>query len=477
MTYEEARNFIDQSNQYGSKLGLEAVTELLSRLGNPQEQVKVIHVAGTNGKGSTTAYIASILAMEGYKIGRYISPAVFSYRERIQLTCSKAGTDEKEQKEIHLLKSCLTEDSFADINCTENSTVLKVADTEFISRQGVIDAIGRIKPACEAMVKEGFSHPTTFEIETAMAFLYFAWQQVDFAVVEVGLGGRLDATNVVTKPVCCVIASISMDHMQYLGNSLAEIAREKAGIIKNAVPVVTCRQEPEVLPVLKEACREKDAVLLVADAREAEVLTFLPEGTVFHYGNRRYGIKLLGRHQVTNAVLALCTAEVLRQQGYQISDRALDQGLLVTRWRGRLEVIARKPYFLIDGAHNEDAAEKLAEAVREYFPGRRIIMVVGVFADKDYCGILKRTAPLASLIITLTPNNSRALASEQLALEAQKCCPAVIDANTAEQAVREAYKEAAGEDVIIAFGSLSFLGELREWVTCSQQPDSEVQRY
>lgn len=476
MTYEEARKFIDQSNQYGSKLGLEAVTELLSRLGSPQEQVKVIHVAGTNGKGSTTAYIASILAMEGYKVGRYISPAVFSYRERIQLTCRKASTGETEKKENYVMNNYLPEGGFTNIKCIEDSTISEAVDTEFISRQRVIDAVEKIKPTCEAMVKEGFSHPTTFEIETAMAFLYFTWQQVDFAVVEVGLGGRLDATNAVTKPVCCVITSISMDHMQYLGNSLAEIAREKAGIIKDAVPVVTCRQEPEVLPVLKEACREKGAVLLVADAKEAEVLAFRPEGTVFHYGNRKFRIKLLGRHQVTNAVLALRTAEVLRQQGYPISNQAMDRGLLVTRWRGRLEVIARKPYFLIDGAHNEDAAEKLAEAVREYFPGRRIIMVLGVFADKDYSGILKHTAPLASLIITLTPNNSRALASAQLALEAQKYCSAVIDANTAEQAVREAYKEAAGEDVVIAFGSLSFLGELRECVTCSQQPDSEVQR-
>ena len=179
MTYEEAREFIEQSNQYGSKLGLESVTELLSRLGNPQDKVKVIHVAGTNGKGSTTAYITSILATEGYKVGRYISPAVFTYRERIQISKREPG---------------------------------KISyNTEYISKQGVSDAISVIKTVCNAMVKDGWHHPTAFELETAMAFLYFTWQEVDFAVVEVGLGGRLDATNVMKKPVCCVITSISMD--------------------------------------------------------------------------------------------------------------------------------------------------------------------------------------------------------------------------------------------------------------------------
>ncbi len=452
MTYQEAREFIEESNKYGSKLGLQAITELLARLGNPQEQVKVIHVAGTNGKGSTTAYMASILAAEGYRLGRYISPAVFSYRERIQISFCMAASREGEIEEIH------------------------PESTEFISRQGICDSIMRIKPVCEAMAAEGFSHPTSFEIETAMAFLYFAWQQVDFAVIEVGLGGRLDATNAVTKPVCCVIASISMDHMQYLGDTLEKIAREKAGIIKNRVPVVTCRQKPAVLQVLEEVCHEKEAALLIADAQDAQVNSFLPEGTIFSYDNSEYRIKLLGRHQIANAVLALGAAKALRLRGYAISDRALHQGLLMARWRGRLEVIAAKPYFLIDGAHNLDAAEKLGEAIREYFSGRRIIMVIGVFADKEYSEILRLTAPLASLVITLTPDNNRALTSAQLALEAQKYCPAVIDANTAEQAVLEAYKEAAKEDVIIAFGSLSFLGELREHVISSRQSASEDQR-
>ncbi len=457
MTYEEAREFIDHSNLYGSKLGLEAVTELLSRLGNPQNQVKIIHVAGTNGKGSTTAYIAAMLAMEGYKTGRYVSPAVFSYRERIQIS-------RRREKLCNGEDICHGEATWngKEAGCLEDTGRIeeKWLDTEYISRQGVCDTMERIKSVCEAMVRDGFPHPTSFEIETAMAFLYFMREQVDFAVVEVGLGGRLDATNTAERPVCCVIASISMDHMQYLGDTLAEIAKEKAGIMKHAVPVVTILQEPEVLRVLEDTCREKEARLLIADAKEAKVLSFGPEGTVFRYKNREYGIRLLGRHQIANAVLALGAAEVLRQQGYSLGDRAMYLGLLAARWRGRLEILSRQPYFLVDGAHNPDAAKKLAEAIREYFPGRRIIMLMGVLADKDYPGILSYTAPLASLIITLTPDNSRALESGELALEAQKYCPAVIDAVTAEQAVKEAYKTAAEEDVIIAFGSLSFLSSI-----------------
>ncbi len=441
MTYKEAREFIEQANQYGSKLGLESVTELLSRLGNPQDKVKVIHVAGTNGKGSTTAYIASILATEGYKVGRYISPAVFTYRERIQISAREPG------KEAYL--------------------------TEYISKQGVSEAISVIKTVCNAMVKDGWSHPTSFELETAMAFLYFTWQEVDFAVVEVGLGGRLDATNIMKKPVCCVITSISLDHMQYLGDTLSRIASEKAGIIKPSVPIVTCNKKQEILQALQGAAEAKGAPLTIADADEARILKFNPGETEFEYHGQIYETALLGMHQITNAVLALAVIEVLVQQGYMIDRPSIIEGLRSTRWSGRLEIIAKKPYFIIDGAHNEDAALKLAESVREYFTDRRVIYIMGVFADKDYRRILELTAPLADSIITLTSNNSRALSSAELALEAQKYCPAVFDAKTTEQAVRLAYEMSKEEDVILAFGSLSFLGELKKLVINPEDLDSE----
>ena len=436
MTYTEAREFIDQSNQYGSKLGLETITELLSRLGNPQEKLKLVHVAGTNGKGSTTAFIVSILAEAGYMVGRYISPAVFSYRERIQITRKGQGMPSETAQ-----------------------------DTEYITEEGVSSQIEMIQRACSDMVKEGYSHPTSFEIETAMAMLYFVETAVDFAVIEVGLGGRLDATNVMKQPVCCIITSISMDHMQYLGNSLTEIAREKAGIIKEGRPVVTCNAEPEVRNTIQEVSRYKNAPFYTVDSREAEVTGMSPEGTAFRYQEKEYVIRLLGLHQVVNAQLAMKAAEVLNQSGYHISEAAIQRGLQHANWRGRFEVIARNPYFIIDGAHNEDAALRLAEAIELYFKGKRLIYIMGVFADKEYEKIVRITAPLAELVLTLQSSNSRALSSELLAQEVKKYCPAVIDAKTVEQAVAIAYQEAKPEDVILAFGSLSFLGELMEQVS------------
>ena len=428
MTYQEARSFIDEANQYGSKLGLETITELLSRLGNPQEKLKLIHVAGTNGKGSTTAFIASILVTAGYRVGRYISPAVFSYRERIQISSN-------------------------------------MIPTEYISRQGVCDSISRIKKVCEEMIAEGLAHPTTFEIETAMAMLYFSKEQVDFAVIEVGLGGRLDATNVIKKPVCSVITSISMDHMQYLGTTLAQIAGEKAGIIKAGVPIVTCNQKEEVLEVLVRISNERKAPFTLADPNAAIPLSFSPEGTIFRYLEEEYQINLLGSHQIGNAVLAIQTVGVLKKLGYNISEESVKNGLSQAVWSGRLEIIGRSPYFILDGAHNEDAAMRLADAIRLYFTGRKIIFIMGIFADKDYHKVIELTAPLADQIITLTPNNSRALPSDELAIEVKKYCPTVVDAQTVRQAVDCAYNAAGPEDVILAFGSLSFFGDLKATIS------------
>lgn len=429
MTYQEALEFIDSSGQYGSKLGLETVTELLDRLGNPQDQLKTVHVAGTNGKGSTTAFIAAILASQGYRTGRYISPAVFDYREKVQI-------------------SRIEGDALID---------------DFITEQGISSAIAAIRPVCEAMVRDGFHHPTSFEIETAMAFLYLVAEKVDFAVIEVGLGGRLDATNVIKKPVCCVITSISMDHMQYLGDTLARIAGEKAGIIKNGVPVVTGNTNPEVLKVLESTCVEKETKLFLAAREEAKTVKYSPEGTAFSFRGQDYAIGLLGEYQIGNAVTAIQTAEILRRSGYAISDTAIKNGLLKTKWSGRFEILAKAPYFIIDGAHNEDAALQLRETVKLYFDGRRLIFILGVLADKDYRRILEIMAPLAEVIITLTPDNNRALASAQLAAEAEKYFnKTVVDARTAAGAVKSAYEAAGKEDVIIAFGSLSYLGEVKQ---------------
>jgi len=470
MTYEEAREFINQSNQYGCVPGLETITQLLKRLGDPQEQLKIIHVAGTNGKGSTQAFISTILSAAGYRVGRYISPAVFSYRERIQISQRITSVSKKQSdKRIDNIGNippkedkCL--DTIPLIRNFEASYEDSIIEIEYITEKGICDTIEIIKPACERMLAEGFSHPTSFEIETAMAMLYLLWEQVDFAVIEVGLGGRLDATNVIKHPVCSIITSISMDHMQYLGDTLELIAREKAGIIKRGSPVVTCRQEPEVMKVLEEICKVEEAPLTVSDRNNVTKVKFSPEETVFTlYAENQeqdYKIKLLGEHQVENVILAIQAAWLLRELGYSLNEDAIKQGLYNTKWSGRFEVISRKPYLIIDGAHNEAAALVLYKSIQLYFTNRRIIYMIGVLADKDYKSILKITAPLADVIITLTPNNSRALSATELAKAAEMYSKRVLDAGDIDKAVRVAFLEAKEDDVIIAFGSLSFLGDL-----------------
>lgn len=432
MIYEEARQFIDNSNQYGCVPGLTTVSELLRRLDNPQEKLKIIHVAGTNGKGSTSSFITTILNKAGYRVGRYISPAVFSYRERIQIS--------------------------------DNAIQQDKVTVQYITRQGVCDTIALIKPVCEAMVADGFSHPTSFEIETAMVMLYLLWMKVDFAVIEVGMGGRLDATNVIKNPVCSVITSISMDHMQYLGDTLEKIAAEKAGIIKKQVPVITCRQNPEVIRVIKDTADNLASPLFISDdANVVDVCYYMDktEFTLIKDGrSEQYFIGLLGEYQVENAIMAVKTAQVLNSLGFTIKEENIRKGLAQTKWSGRFEVIAKEPYFIIDGAHNEAAATILRSSIIRYFHNKRKIFLIGVLADKEFEKILKLTADLADVIITTTPNSPRALPSDQLAKEALKYCGNVYDAKNTGNAVKLAYREAAKEDIIIAFGSLSYLGDL-----------------
>lgn len=451
MTYKEAREFISNSNQYGSILGLDTITELLKRLGHPEEKLKIIHVAGTNGKGSTSAFITAILANAGYRVGRYISPTIYTYRERIQIV-------EKVIKN-NIVPPKKTGDQKTTEEVDQNMQVT-TPEVQYITREGVSRTIEVIEPICEAMIKEGYSHPTSFEIETAMTFLYLLWEKVDFVVLEVGLGGRLDATNVIRHPVLSVITSISMDHMQYLGDTLEKIAAEKAGIIKNATPVITCNQEPEVLRVFERAAKEQNTSLILADSFQVSEAVFTLKSTEFSYDNEQYRMHLLGKYQIMNAVLAIETAKTLNSIGYPISRADIRVGLESAVWSGRFEVISNKPTIIIDGAHNEDAARTLKESIEIYFTNQKLIYIIGVLADKDYKSILKLTAPLADRIFTLTPDNVRALSSGDLANEAAGFCNNVCDAGNVEQAVKLALAEAEEKDIILAFGSLSFLGDL-----------------
>ena len=420
MKYQEAVEYIEDLSKYGIKPGLDTIKELCRRLGNPQDTLQFVHIAGSNGKGSTLAFVSTILKCAGYKVGRYISPTIFEYWERIQVG----------ERPITQKKLCeLTE---------------------------------QLKIVCDEMVADGFHHPTPFEFETAMAFLYFKEMAVDIVVLETGMGGRSDATNLITTTKVAVLASISMDHMQYLGDTLEKIASEKAGIVKDGCLVVSQKQEGAASGVIQKECEEKHAELTFVEPEKVKKVRSSLSGQKFNYGKYKdLQITLLGSYQIENAMLAVEVAEALGRSGFVISEAALYKGLKETKWLGRFSIVRKKPYFIVDGAHNEDAAKKLAESVAFYFTNKRIIYIMGILRDKEYEKIIELTAKYADQIITVkTPNNPRAMDSYELAREVAKVHPSVTAAASLEEAVELAYLLAGKDDVILSFGSLSYLGAM-----------------
>jgi dihydrofolate synthase/folylpolyglutamate synthase len=425
MNYYEARTYIDETMKNGSVYGLDVMNKLLTRLGNPHDFCKVIHVAGTNGKGSTVAYISSILSSAGYKTGRYISPSVFDYLEKMQIN---------------------------EVNINQE---------EFAKNAEKVIA------AAEAMKTDGFAKPTAFEIETATAFLYFLNNNCDFVVLETGLGGSLDATNVVKQPVCSVITSVSKDHMQILGNTLEKIAESKAGIIKYNCPAVLYPQNKTAeKTIMTRADKMKAPVFKVEFNNCVLNKTDISEqdfdyisGSQTHY--EHIIIHLPGKYQMYNACTAIEAIEQIKKRGYEISADAIKEGLYNTKWSGRFECVGTEPYFFIDGAHNPDAAKLLRETIEMYFINKRIIFIIGILADKEYKKIAEITAPSADIIYTVTPDNSRALNCETLADVIRPINKNVVCVNNIAEAVNTAYKEAGKDDVIIAFGSLSYLKDIK----------------
>lgn len=431
MNYNQTMEYLEILSSFGIVPGLTNMENLCEKLGNPQDKLKVIHIAGTNGKGSVLAYLSTILQCGGYKTGRYISPVIFEYREKIQIN----------QKPISQKKLC--------------------------------DYVEKVKQACDELVAEGKNHPTQFEFETALSFLYFYEEKCDVVVLETGMGGRLDATNIIKKPLCSVLASISMDHMKFLGNTLAQIAGEKAGICKRGCPIVSMAQEPEAEKVIAETALELESPLSISDVSKAEKIRYGIEKQRFNYGSYKdLEISLAGKHQIDNAVLALTVVQTLMEskvelcgKPFAISEKQLRKGLLETKWPGRFSVISKKPLFVTDGAHNEDAARKLAASIRFYFTNKRIIYIMGVLKDKEYEKMIAETYAYADQIITITPpENPRALSALELAQAVKEYHPHVTAAGSLEEAVEIAYLLSGKEDVIISFGSLSYLGRLMQIV-------------
>lgn len=420
MKYEEAVEYIESLNQYGIVPGLGNIWNLCEKLGNPQQELRFVHIAGTNGKGSVLAYVSTILKAAGYRVGRYVSPVIFEYRERIQI------------------------------------------NNRPITKKALCALVERIQGICEELTEEGKPHPTPFEVETAMAFQYFKEQGCDIVVLETGMGGRLDATNIIENTLVAVLVSISMDHMQYLGKDLTTITGEKAGILKTGCQVVTAWQKPPVMEVIEKRAQRLQIPVTVAAAEKAGKIRYGLEKQRFDYEEwKNLEIGLAGKHQIDNAVVAIEVIKALSQKGFAVPEKALRQGLKETQWLGRFSVIGRKPFFLVDGAHNEDAARKLAESIEFYFTNKRIIYIIGILRDKEYEKIIALTHSYADQILAVaTPNQARTLSAYELATQIARFHPKVTAVDSLEEAVELAYLLADKEDVIIAFGSLSFMGQI-----------------
>ena len=422
MHYKETLEYIQSLNQYGSVLGLDNMLRLCEKLGHPETRCKFIHIAGTNGKGSTAAYIAHMLMAAGFRVGRYVSPTITDYRERFQI------------------------------------------GKHMITQKDLCEYVERLKAVCEELVAEGHPLPTPFEVETALGFLYFAEKKCDYVVLEVGMGGATDATNVIPAPVACVWASISMDHMGFLGKDLTSIAGVKAGIAKEGSLLISCKQEREVEVVLQKKAEQVGGSLVVADASKATGIKYGLTTQQFSYkGLPKLKIHLAGIHQISNAVTAVEVMLQLRKMGVDISDKAIYKGLEDTIWQARLEVLGKQPLFVIDGAHNEDAARKLVSSIETYFSGKRMIYIMGVLKDKEYEKILSMTAKYAEHILTITPpENPRALDAYELALAAREYHNQVTNLSSLEEAVEVSHLLADKDTVILCFGSLSYLGAIKK---------------
>ncbi len=421
MNYEEAMEYIHGTLKFGTRLGLENIGKLMDFMGNPQKKLRFVHVAGTNGKGSTTSFISNILISAGYKTGIFTSPYIQRFTERI-----KIDNNEIEPKEL----------------------------TEIINF---------VKSKIGMMADEGFEHPTEFEIITAVAFEYFYRNNCDIVVLEVGLGGRYDSTNVIEAPEVCVITTISLDHTDRLGNTIAEIAYQKAGIIKPNSYTVIYPQMQEAEEVFEEVCKSQNAILHKTNLDTLKLIEYSLEGQLFNYKNyKNLNIRLLGDHQMFNAALAIDACEILINKGFNIDYNNIKDGLSKTTWPGRLEIINKNPLILIDGAHNFEGGQALNAALDKYFADNNKIFIVGFLKDKDYQKTMDMLAKKAKLIITVTPNNERALQSNELSNVLKQYSDNVMDGITLENSLKLAYKNIDEHSIICVFGSLYMIGEIRK---------------
>lgn len=417
MNTTEVLEYIEEVSWKGSVLGLERMNLLMEKLGNPQEKYRCIHVAGTNGKGSTSAMIASVLSAAGYRTGLYTSPHLINYNERMKIN----GQD--------------------------------------ISDEDLCRAADTLKAVTDTM--RGSFIPTVFERVTAMAFWYFADQNCDFVVLEVGMGGRLDATNVITKPALSVICNLDLEHTEELGDTIEKIAFEKAGIIKPGCPVQLYAQTEAAEGVIEKACDELGCSLTKTDPAQAELVLKENGYQVINYRERKsLRVGLIGTYQFYNALNAADAIDTLKQT-YDIPEEAVYAGFENVNWLGRFQVIKRDPIVLVDGAHNPNGVKELARCLEDYFPDTKFTFVFGVMADKNYDEMLADIAPFANSFIAVTPHSDRALSSASLKEEIEELISVpAYDASSVEEGLDKAMElREKGENICI-FGSLYQVGDV-----------------
>lgn len=415
MDIKECLAYIDGMQWFGSKPGLERVSRLLEDLDRPQDSLKFVHIAGTNGKGSCAAMLASVLKAAGYRTGLFTSPYLLRFNERMRINDREIPDDE------------------------------------------LSELVSRLRPLADAMA----DHPTEFELITAAALLWYKERRCDIVVLEVGLGGRLDATNVIEAPEVSVIMNIGLDHTAVLGDTVERIAAEKAGIVKPGRPCVLYGQSQAVREVVEARCRALGAPLRVSRPEEIVSEFDTLEGQVFQYKGQTYALPLLGANQRANAAAAIEAAEVLRERGWAISHEALEHGLYAVSWPARFELAHEEPCFVVDGGHNPQCAQTVADNLRAYFPGQRRVLLMGVLRDKDYASLTEILAPVADEFICVTPDSPRALPAEELAAHLERYGKPVSLCASIEEGTWAALDRAKEGGMACAVGSLYMAGRVR----------------
>ncbi|MEE1012170.1 MAG: folylpolyglutamate synthase/dihydrofolate synthase family protein [Acutalibacteraceae bacterium] len=420
MNCKEAIEYIHSLEKFGIRPGMERIKALCSELGNPQDKLKVIHVAGTNGKGSTSTIISNILQQNGFNTGLFISPYVSDFRERIQY----------------------------------NGNMIEMNE--------LAECVEKVKNAIDILSDKGIQ-PTEFEALTATAFLYFKKKNCDFVVLEVGLGGRLDSTNVILAPYVSVITSISMDHTAILGDTIEDIAAEKCGIIKfGAETVIYPYQYESVLKIIKKTCSERCNTFRIPDINKLNIFGESLEGTSACYDGIDFVLPLAGEHMIYNACTAVEAVRSLSRFGITISDSAIKNGIEKTIMPARMELIKKKPVVILDGGHNEGCAAALSDFIKKHLSDKRIIMVSSLMADKDYTSYLSAVCPFADTFIAAKADVPRALSSSELCESAKKYCKNCYDIPEPHKAVTAAYNIIQPDDVLIICGSFYLAGEIRD---------------